>query len=82
MNSSRFYSKIVKTQLCLNYTIVGTIPLNEQCGPTDRCEDPNADCMGGPNTAVTLCLCVDTHFEKARSGFCSKLSKIFNDISF
>ena len=50
--------------------LVGTIPLNEECGPTDRCEDPNADCMSGP--LVTLCLCIDTHFEKSHSGFCSK----------
>ena len=49
---------------------VGTIPLNEQCGPSDKCEDPHADCQGGD--FLTLCLCLDTHFEKARSGFCSE----------
>ena len=60
--------------------LVGTIPLNQQCGPTDRCEDPHADCMGTSGSSVTLCLCVDTHFEKARSGFCSTLISHFSSL--
>ena len=51
---------------------VGTIPLNEECAPrVDRCEDPHADCSMSRDGA-TRCLCVDTHFEKSRSGYCSK----------
>ncbi len=59
------------TLLNKSVTAVGSIPLNQQCGPADRCEDPNADCMVG-SLGVTVCLCVETHFEKANSGFCSK----------
>ena len=63
-----------KTCIELNCLIlVKAVPLNQQCGPTDRCEDPNADCMSKAGISTTLCLCIETHFEKANSGFCSAL---------
>ena len=39
------------------YVVVGLIPLNHRCQPTDRCEDPAASCYAG------FCLCHATHYE-------------------
>jgi len=54
-----YVALVVKLLKYLNLVcrIVGLIPLNRRCLPTDRCMDPAASCYSG------LCLCRTTHYE-------------------